>query len=64
MAKRRVVARASARHSLQLEEEDPLSEMEEAVRQARISIPVREISDYEVDSVPICEPDDFGPSPR
>jgi phenylpyruvate tautomerase PptA (4-oxalocrotonate tautomerase family) len=42
-----------------LRREDPLSEIEEAVRQAMISIPALEINDYEVDVVPICEPDGF-----
>ncbi len=42
-----------------LRREDPLSEIEEAVRHAMISIPALEINDYEVDLVPICEPDGF-----
>jgi hypothetical protein len=39
-----------------LRREDPLSEIEEAVRHAMISIPALEIDEYEVDLVPICEP--------
>jgi hypothetical protein len=42
-----------------LRREDPVSEIEEAVRQAMVSIPALEINDYEVDLVPICEPDGF-----
>jgi hypothetical protein len=42
-----------------LRREDPLSEIEEAVRHAMISMPALEINDYEVDVVPICEPDGF-----
>jgi hypothetical protein len=40
-----------------LRREDPLSEIGEAVRRAMASIPALEINDYEVDFVPICEPD-------
>jgi hypothetical protein len=42
-----------------LRREDPLSEIEEAVRRALISVPALEIHEYEVDVVPICEPDGF-----
>jgi hypothetical protein len=42
-----------------LRREDPVSEIEEAARQAMVSIPALEINDYEVDLVPICEPDGF-----
>jgi hypothetical protein len=42
-----------------LRREDPLSEIEEAVRHAMTSIPALEIHDHEVDLVPICEPDAF-----
>ena len=42
-----------------LRREDPLSEIEEAVRHAMTSIPALEINDYEVDLVPICEADGF-----
>jgi phenylpyruvate tautomerase PptA (4-oxalocrotonate tautomerase family) len=42
-----------------LRREDPLSEIEEAVRHAMTSIPALEIHDHEVDLVPICEPDGF-----
>jgi hypothetical protein len=42
-----------------LRREDPLSEIEEAVRHAMTSIPALEIHDDEVDLVPICEPDGF-----
>jgi len=38
---------------------DPLSEIEEAMRHAMSSIPALEISDDEVDLVPVYEPDDF-----
>jgi hypothetical protein len=38
---------------------DPLSEIEEAVRHALASQPALEINDYEVDLVPVYEPDDF-----
>ena len=42
-----------------LRREDPLSEIEEAVRHAITSIPALEIHDHEVDLVPIWEPDGF-----
>jgi phenylpyruvate tautomerase PptA (4-oxalocrotonate tautomerase family) len=42
-----------------LRREDPLSEIEEAVRHALTSMPALEINDHEVDLVPICEPDGF-----
>jgi hypothetical protein len=42
-----------------LREEDPLSEIEEAVRDAIKSMPALEIHDDEVDFVPICAPDGF-----
>ena len=42
-----------------LRREDPLSEIEEAVRHAMTSVPALEINDYEVDLVPIYEPDGF-----
>lgn len=42
-----------------LRKEDPLSEIEEAVRHAMTSMPALEINDYEVDLVPVCEPDGF-----
>jgi len=38
---------------------DPLSEIEEAVRQALTSGSALEIDDHEVDLVPVYEPDDF-----
>jgi hypothetical protein len=40
-----------------LRREDPLSEIEEAVRHAMISVPALAINEYEVDLVPVCEPD-------
>lgn len=42
-----------------LRREDPLAEIEEAVRSALTSIPAFEINDYEVDLVPVYEPDAF-----
>jgi hypothetical protein len=42
-----------------LRREDPLSEIEEAVRHAMTTIPALEIHDHEVDLVPVCEPDGF-----
>jgi hypothetical protein len=42
-----------------LRREDPLSEIEEALRHAMTSIPALEVNDYEVDLVPIYEPDGF-----
>jgi hypothetical protein len=42
-----------------LRREDPLPEIEEAVRHALTSDPALEINDYEVDLVPVCEPDGF-----
>ncbi len=42
-----------------LRREDPLAEIEEAVRHALTSQPALEIHDYEVDFVPVYEPDDF-----
>jgi phenylpyruvate tautomerase PptA (4-oxalocrotonate tautomerase family) len=42
-----------------LRREDPLSEIEEAVRRAMVSMPALEINSDEVDVVPICEPDGF-----
>jgi phenylpyruvate tautomerase PptA (4-oxalocrotonate tautomerase family) len=42
-----------------LRREDPLSEIEEAVRHAMTSIPALEIHDHEVDLVPIFEADGF-----
>ncbi len=45
--------------ALNLRREDPLSAIEEAVRHALTSVPTLEIHDYEVDVVPIYEPDGF-----
>jgi hypothetical protein len=45
--------------ALNLRREDPLSEIEEAVRHAMTNIPALEIHEYEVDVVPICEPEGF-----
>lgn len=42
-----------------LRREDPLSEIEEAVRNTLTSLPALEINDYEVDLVPVWEPDGF-----
>ena len=42
-----------------LRREDPLSEIEDAVRHAMTSIPALEIHHHEVDLVPIFEPDGF-----
>ena len=42
-----------------LRREDPLSEIEEALRHALISAPALEINEYEVDLVPVYEPDGF-----
>lgn len=42
-----------------LRREDPLSEIEEAVRHALTSVPALEVHDHEVDLVPVYEPDDF-----
>ena len=39
--------------------DDPLSEIEEAVRHAMTSVPSLEIREHEVDLVPICSPDGF-----
>ena len=40
--------------------DDPLPEIEEAVRRAMISMPALEIHEDEVDVVPVHEPDGFG----
>lgn len=45
--------------ALNLRREDPLPEIEDAVRGAMTSIPALEIDGSEVDLVPICEPDGF-----
>ena len=42
-----------------LKREDPLAEIEEAVRHALTSQASLEIRDHEVDVVPVYEPDDF-----
>lgn len=42
-----------------LRRDDPLAEIEEAVRHALTSVPELEINDHEVDFVPILEPDGF-----
>jgi hypothetical protein len=42
-----------------LRREDPLSEIEAALRHALTSQTALEINDYEVDLVPVYEPDDF-----
>ena len=42
-----------------LRREDPLPEIEEAVRDALTSMPALEIHDYEVDLVPVYEPGGF-----
>jgi hypothetical protein len=42
-----------------LRREDPLSQIEEAVRHAMTSMPALEIHGHEVDLVPICEPDGY-----
>jgi hypothetical protein len=42
-----------------LRREDPLSEIEEAVRDAIRNMPALEIHDDEVDFVPVCAPDGF-----
>jgi len=42
-----------------LRREDPLPEIEEAVRHAMASVPALGINDHEVDFVPIYEPDGF-----
>lgn len=42
-----------------LRREDPLAEIEEAVRHAMTSVPALQIDDHEVDLVPIHEPDGF-----
>ena len=42
-----------------LRRDDPLPEIEQAVRHALISIPGLEINEHEVDLVPIHEPDGF-----
>jgi hypothetical protein len=39
--------------------DDPLSEIEEAVRDALVSIPELEIRGHEVDLVPVLKPDGF-----
>ena len=45
--------------ALNLKRGDPISEIEEAVRDALSSQPALAINDYEVDLVPVYEPDDF-----
>ena len=42
-----------------LRRDDPLPEIEKALRDAIRSIPALEIHDHEVDFVPICAPDGF-----
>jgi hypothetical protein len=42
-----------------LRREDPLAEIEQAVRHAMASIPALGINDYEVELVPVHEPDGF-----
>jgi ribosome-binding factor A len=42
--------------------EDPLSEIEEALRTAIKSMPALEIRDDEVDFVPVCAPEGFSPT--
>jgi hypothetical protein len=42
-----------------LRREDPLSEIEEAVRHALITMPALEIDDHEIDFVPVHEPEGF-----
>jgi phenylpyruvate tautomerase PptA (4-oxalocrotonate tautomerase family) len=42
-----------------LRKDDRLSEIEEAVRSALVSMPELVINDYEVDFVPVFKPDDF-----
>jgi hypothetical protein len=42
-----------------LRREDPLPEIEEAVRNALTSQPALEINDSEIDLVPVYEPDNF-----
>ena len=39
--------------------DDPLSDIEEAVRHAMVRLPALEIREHEVDFVPVCEPDGF-----
>jgi hypothetical protein len=45
-----------------LRREDPLPEIEKALRDAIRSMPALEIHDEEVDFVPICAPDGFHPT--
>jgi hypothetical protein len=45
-----------------LRRDDPLSDIEEAVRKAMISISALEINEHEVDLVPVYEPDGFRPN--
>lgn len=45
--------------AVNLRKEDRLSEIEEAVRQALVSMASLEINDYEVDLVPVFRPDGF-----
>jgi hypothetical protein len=42
-----------------LRKEDPLPQVEEAIRHALTSMPALEINDHEVDLVPVLEPDGF-----
>jgi hypothetical protein len=42
-----------------LRREDPLSEIEEALRHALLSMPALEINDHEIDFVPVQEPEGF-----
>ena len=42
-----------------LRSDDPLSEIEEAVKQALISMPELEINDFEIDLVPVLSPEGF-----
>jgi hypothetical protein len=49
----------AARHSFQLAKRGSAVRDREAVRRALISVPALEIHEYEVDVVPICEPDGF-----
>jgi len=45
-----------------LRTEDPLTEIEEAIRGAITSMAALEIHDDEVDFVPVCAPDGFRPT--
>ena len=45
--------------ALNLKRGDPISEIEEAVRDALSSQPALAINDHEIDLVPVYEPDDF-----